>query len=64
MLGYDKYAEYDRVSRDKSIAIFKDMNKYKNPNGYMHLAIKLHNPKAGYKYHKDIEDKYNELINN
>lgn len=48
----------------RSVTELVGINKYKNPNGYMYLAIKLHNPKAGYKYHKDIEDKYNELINN
>lgn len=61
--GYKKYSYSDRTDRETSILIFKDMQDFKNPNYNLHLAIKLHNPKAGYKYHKDIEDKYNELIN-
>lgn len=62
--GYKKYSYSDRTDRTKSILIFKDMQDFKNPNYSLHLAIKLHNPKAGYKYHKDIEDKYNELTDN
>lgn len=61
--GYKKYSYSDRTNRIKSILIFKDMQDFKNPKYNLHLAIKLHNPKAGYKYHKDIEQKYNQLIN-
>ena len=60
--GYRKYKYEDRYDKEKSISMFIDMNKHKNPNGYLHLAIKIHNPQASLSYHRRIEDKYNELV--
>lgn len=63
ILGHNKYKLSDRYIRRKSIEMFNVYQEYFNPNKDLHLAIKLHNPRASYSYHKEIEDKYNELIN-
>lgn len=59
--GHEKYKLSDRYSRIKSIEMFNLYQSHFNPEKDLHLAIKLHNPRASYKYHKDIENKYNEL---
>ena len=61
--GHKKYKPSDRYSRRKSIEMFNIYQKHFNPNKDLHLAIKLHNPRAGYTYHRDIEKKYKELLN-
>lgn len=63
IIGYEKYKLSDRYSREKSIEMFNIYQSHFNPNKGFHLAIKLHNPRASYWYHRDIENKYNELIN-
>lgn len=63
ILGQNKYKLSDRYSRRKSIEMFNVYQGHFNPNKDLHLAIKLHNPRASYSYHKEIENKYNELIN-
>lgn len=60
--GHNKYKLSDRYSRKKSIEMFNLYQKHFNPNKDLHLAIKLHNPRANYSYHRDIEEKYRELI--
>lgn len=61
--GHEKYKLSDRYSRSKSIEMFNLYQSHFNPNRDLHLAIKLHNPRASYSYHRDIEKKYKELIN-
>nr|DAY73183.1 MAG TPA: hypothetical protein [Caudoviricetes sp.] len=61
--GHEKYKLSDRYSRSKSIEMFNLYQSYFNPEKDLHLAIKLHNPRANYSYHRDIEKKYKELIN-
>lgn len=61
IVGYEKYKLSDRYSRSKSIEMFNVYQSHFNPNKDLHLAIKLHNPRAGYSYHRDIENKYKEL---
>lgn len=63
IVGHKKYKLSDRYNRRKSIEMFNIYQEHFNPNKDFHLAIKLHNPRASYGYHKDIENKYNELIN-
>lgn len=63
IVGHNKYKLSDRYDRRKSIEMFNIYQSHFNPNKDMHLAIKLHNPRASYSYHRDIENKYNELIN-
>lgn len=63
IVGYEKYKLSDRYSRSKSIEMFNLYQDYFNPNKDLHLAIKLHNPRANYSYHRDIEKKYRELLN-
>lgn len=62
IVGHEKYKLSDRYSRAKSIEMFNLYQDYFNPNKDLHLAIKLHNPRASYDYHIDIESKYKELI--
>lgn len=61
--GHEKYKLSDRYSRIKSIEMFNLYQSHFNPEKDLHLAIKLHNPRANYSYHRDIEKKYKELIN-
>ena len=61
--GHEKYKLSDRYSRSKSIEMFNLYQSYFNPEKDLHLAIKLHNPRANYSYHRDIEKKYKDLIN-
>lgn len=61
--GYEKYKLSDRYSRSKSIEMFNLYQSHFNPEKDLHLAIKRHNPRANYSYHRDIEKKYKELIN-
>lgn len=61
--GHEKYKLSDRYSRSKSIEMFNLYQSHFNPDKDLHLAIKLHNPRASYSYHRDIEKKYKELIN-
>lgn len=63
IVGHEKYKLSDRYSRSKSIEMFNLYQDYFNPNKDLHLAIKLHNPRANYAYHRDIEKKYRELLN-
>ena len=60
--GYEKYKLSDRYNRSKSIEMFNIYQSYFNPDKDLHLAIKVHNPKASYIYHRNIENKYKELI--
>lgn len=62
IVGYEKYKLSDRYSRVKSIEMFNLYQDYFNSNKDLHLAIKLHNPRANYSYHRDIEKKYRELL--
>lgn len=62
IVGSERYKLSDRYSRRKSIEMFNLYQDYFNPNRDLHLAIKLHNPRASYGYHLDIENKYKELI--
>lgn len=64
IIGSNKYTLNDRFDREKSIEMFNVVQGWYNPNKDLHLAIKIHNPRASWQYHKDIENKYNELINN
>lgn len=61
--GHEKYKLSDRYSRSESIEMFNLYQSYFNPEKDLHLAIKLHNPRANYSYHRDIEKKYKDLIN-
>ena len=63
IVGHEKYKLSDRYSRSKSIEMFNLYQDYFNPNKDLHLAIKLHNPRANCAYHRDIEKKYRELLN-
>lgn len=63
IVGHNKYKLSDRYNRRKSIEMFNIYQSHFNPDKDLHLAIKLHNPRASYSYHRDIENKYNELIN-
>lgn len=61
--GYEKYTLNDRFNRVKSKEIFYLIMDNKNPKYDLHLACKIWNPRSKLSYHKAIEDKYNELIN-
>lgn len=61
--GHEKYKLSDRYSRIKSIEMLNLYQSHFNPEKDLHLAIKLHNPRANYSYHRDIEKKYKDLIN-
>lgn len=62
IIGENRYSLADRTNRAKSIEMFEIYQGYYNPDKDLHLAIKLHNPKAKLSYHRAIEKKYKELI--
>lgn len=62
--GYDKYKLSDRTNKEKSFELFHLIMQHKNPTYDIHLACKLWNPRCKLSYHREIENKYYELINN
>lgn len=63
ILGYKAYTLEDRVSKVKSLEIFKIIQDHYNPEHDMHFALKLWNPKAPVSYHRQVMAEFNQLIN-
>lgn len=64
LIGFDEFCKNDAFDRKKSKEIFMIIEQYHNPDFDIHLCAKIWNPKANISYHKSIESKYNELMNN
>lgn len=63
ILGYKVYTLEDRVSKVKSLEIFKIIQDHYNPEHDMPFALKLWNPKAPVSYHRQVMAEFNQLIN-
>ena len=62
IVGYVKYNLENRKSVEKSIEMFNIVNDFYNPERDLHLALKIHNPKAPLSYHLKVINKYKELV--
>lgn len=61
ILGKKKYSLNDRYNKTKAIEMFNIYQSYYNPDKDLHLALKLHNPRSKYSYHKKVVNVYKEL---
>lgn len=62
ILGHNRFTLSDRYNKKKSIEMFNIVNDFYNPERDLHLALKIHNPKAPLSYHLKVINKYKELV--
>ncbi len=59
LVGYEKYTLDDRCDSLKSVKMFMDIQRYRNPTGDIDKAIHLHN--KGQAYLNKVKSKYYEI---
>lgn len=64
IIGEEKYTLEDRLCPEKSREMFEIYQRNYNPERDFVKAIYYHNPRAGVRYAKDIEEKYKEIVRN